>query len=214
MHAIRRVGKPGQEGMDQELETLVGRRPEFRDLCRPRIRGDQPRNVGERLFASEPAQENSVQRVVDPLRHHQLETNLFENANDGAVDIGVASGGPEAAEASGGESWRLFGEATKAVRVGPKGVAPIRRVGWREDLDPSDEAVRDQVDQLITVLHPAVEGLVSDAEALGHGGHGEVLDSEFAGSIDDVVAAETRRATPSPLPICGVGHPDHHRRSC
>ena len=66
----------------QELETLVGRGPEFRDLCRPRIRGDQPRNVGERLLASEPAQENSVQRVVDPLRHHQLEANLFENAND------------------------------------------------------------------------------------------------------------------------------------
>ena len=31
---VRRIGKPGEEGMDEELEALVGRRPELHELSR------------------------------------------------------------------------------------------------------------------------------------------------------------------------------------
>ena len=31
---VGRIGKPGEEGMDQKLEALVGRRPELHELSR------------------------------------------------------------------------------------------------------------------------------------------------------------------------------------
>ncbi len=54
--------------MDQELESLVGRGPQFCDLRLPHNTVGQPTNVAERLFASEePACGGSNYKVVQQI---------------------------------------------------------------------------------------------------------------------------------------------------